>query len=223
MVKAYIMNIKKLSKLEIFEQYYQCMPLTRQKKIDAFSCKTDKMRSLAAGIVFMYGFLDFGIKKNKIEQMKFCYNEYGKPYLEDIPVQFNLSHAGDYAIAGFGNKELGIDMECIKREGKKISDRFFTEREQQYLKNIGEKKQEKQWREEFIKIWTRKESFVKAIGLGLSFGIRNIETLADENGKILIHKQYPLWNFYEYKIEDYQITICSQETEIYEKLIWIEI
>ena len=64
-------------------------------------------------------------------------------------------------------------MECIKREGKKISDRFFTEREQQYLKNIGEKKQEKQWREEFIKIWTRKESFVKAIGLGLSFGIRN--------------------------------------------------
>ena len=79
------------------------------------------------------------------------------------------------------------------------------------MENITEKQQ---WKEELIRIWTRKESFVKAIGEGLSFGLSNVETLAEENGTLLIHKQYPFWNFYEYKIEGYWITICSQEKEV---------
>lgn len=224
MVKAYIMDIKKLSEPEIFEKYYQQMPLTRQKKIDAFRHKKDKMRSLAAGIVLMQGLLDFGVLKGKTEPVIFHYNLHGKPYLETMPeLQFNISHAGNYAVAGFGTKELGIDIEWIGREGKRVADRFFTEREQTYLKNIVEKEQ---WKEEFIKIWTRKESFVKAIGTGLSFHLSDVETLegfAEETEEPLIHKQYPLWRFYEYRIKDYCITICSQEIEIDKKLVWVEI
>lgn len=221
MIKAYIIDIKKLSEPEVFEKYYQLMPFQRREKIDAFWQKADKMRSLAAGIVLRHGFQAAGLKKEQLWQDKFYYNQHGKPYLKDRPeIQFNLSHAGDYAVAGFGVKELGIDIEQIGRGTEKIAARFFTKGEQTYLKSIIGKEQ---WDQEFTRLWTCKESFVKAIGTGLSFGLLDIEVLIEEAGKLLINKQYPLWNFYEYKIENYSITICSQEKEADKSLCWVEI
>lgn len=220
MIKTYIMDIRQLTTPEVFQKYYNTMPMERRKKIDSLRQEEDKRRSLAAGTLLLHGLLELNIKMESWESLLFCYGKNKKPYLKNFPqIQFNLSHAGNYAIAGFGTKELGIDIEKIGRNGSKISSRLFTSKEQEYLKQIKEKEL---WYKEFTRLWTRKESFVKAIGIGLSFGFQSIETLTD-HADTPFHQQYqyPLWFFYEYTIKDYWITVCSQELEYYKELIWI--
>lgn len=216
MIRTYIMDIRQLSEPEVFQKNYWEMMPERQKKIDAFRQQNDKLRSLGAGILLKRGLLELGIQQ---EQEQLCYGKYGKPYLNNrSDIQFNLSHAGDYAVAAFGKKELGIDMEQAGRASMKMASRFFTKKEQEYLKNLQERKKQE---EAFIKFWTRKESFVKAVGVGLSFGIGCVETSVGKRVEILMEKEFPDYFFYEYQIEEYQIAVCSAETEIDENLRWV--
>lgn len=218
MIRTYIMDIRQLSEPEVFQKNYREMTPERQKKIDAFRQQNDKLRSLAAGIVLERGLSELGVWK---AQGQFCYGRYGKPYLNNrLDIQFNLSHAGNYAVAAFGNKEIGIDIEQVGRGNMKIVSRFFTKKEQEYLKNLPEgKRQEK----DLIKFWTRKESFVKAVGEGLSFGIECVETSVGKRAEILMEKGFPDYFFYEYQLEGYQIAVCSTETEIDETLRWVTV
>lgn len=226
MVKVYIMDICQLFKEETAVWHFQQLSEERQKKIKTYQQKEDRLRSLAAGIVMDRGLMDYHLREKEVN---ITYEKYGKPYLKEYPfIQFNLSHAGNYAIAGFGDRELGIDIEQIRRNSKGIVSRFFTELEQKYLKDIKEKESRQR---EFIRIWTRKESFIKAIGTGLSFGIDNVETceeLVDHTVILSEMEQNSMnksqfWFFYEYKLEGYQISVCSKEDDFFEKLIWINI
>lgn len=218
MITTYIMDIRQLTPPELFKNYYDAMPYERQEKINALRQEPDRRRSLAAGILLMYGLAERNIQT---EQLSFCYGPHHKPYLKHMPqIQFNLSHAGNYALACFGTKELGIDIEQIGRSINPRHARFCTEREQAYLGRISEKSA---WDQAFVKLWTRKESFIKAIGAGLSFPLNEVETLENNHAETPFHRQCQshLWLFYEYQIEGYQITVCSQETSCQKELIWI--
>lgn len=227
MIKVYIIDICQLFKEETAIYYFNQLSEERQNKIKAYRQEKDKLRSLGAGIVMDRGLMDYHLREKEV---KITYKKYGKPYLKEYPkIQFNISHAGNYAIAGFGDKELGIDIEQISRGSKGIASRFFTELEQEYLKNIKEKEIRDN---EFIRIWTKKESFIKAVGTGLSFGIANVETckkllnntiIISEQQENLKEKAEPPWFFYEYKLEGYQISVCSKENKFSKKLIWIKV
>lgn len=207
MVKVYLMDILQLSVPEIFAQEYRKMLPERKQAIDALGKKEDKWRSLAAGILRKRGLLELGIRE---EEEIFVRGLHGKEYLQGKPrVQFNLSHAGGYAAAAFGEQELGIDIERKDRKLYQVIRRCFTWQEQQYLQQYkGERKQE-----EAIRLWTRKESFVKATGAGLSYNLQNVEISKGANPVILEKGKFPVYVFYEYEISDYWLTVCSTEQE----------
>jgi 4'-phosphopantetheinyl transferase len=210
------MDVRLLSEAEVFEQMFQKMTKERQKKIKEYRKEADRQRSLAAGILLQKGLSDLGVLE---EAANIAYGEHGKPYIKGKPeIRFNLSHAGNYALAGFGEKPLGVDIERIGRVKKGIAKRFFTKKEQEYLEKLSGEERE----EGFTKLWTRKESFVKAIGTGLSFGISRVETSVGRQAEIVDMDNHDNnkeetgssgYFFYEYKIEDYRIAVCSQETE----------
>lgn len=104
--------------------------------------------------------------------MTFEINSHGKPFVRDSDVKFNLSHAGDCVLIGVTLQyDIGVDIEKA-RENKNIlalSKRFFSSSE--YLAiQAAENPQAA-----FYRGWTRKEAFIKATGLGLSFGLSNFE------------------------------------------------
>src|SRR5262249_14109583 len=103
---------------------------------------------------------------------RFDVNNYGKPSIESVDPQtralsFSLSHTrGCVAFAITSNALLGIDVERIDRSqrAQEIADRFFSKEEATWLsrysgdlRNI-----------HFTELWTLKEAFIKAIGVGLS-------------------------------------------------------
>ncbi|XP_021766541.1 uncharacterized protein LOC110730997 isoform X2 [Chenopodium quinoa] len=110
--------------------------------------------------------------------LKFKKNTYGKPEVDwqdvpDIswpPLHFNLSHTSSLIACGITTySPIGIDAEDKNRTTKNdvisFACRFFFPCEVDHLANISEPELQRQ---EFIKLWTLKEAFVKAIGRGFS-------------------------------------------------------
>lgn len=100
----------------------------------------------------------------------------GRPFWENnYGLDFNYSHSHDLWMIGFTNKgRIGVDIESMnqERDFQSLADRFFSKRESQVLKEIDNMRLK---REIFLKMWTAKESLVKALGVGLKNQINVIE------------------------------------------------
>jgi 4'-phosphopantetheinyl transferase len=100
----------------------------------------------------------------------FTVNAYGRPEItgQGSPrLRFNLSHTDGMAICAVVlDAEVGVDVEDTLRPGETvgIADRFFAPAEIAALRALPVERQ----RERFFELWTLKESYIKARGLGLS-------------------------------------------------------
>jgi 4'-phosphopantetheinyl transferase len=110
-------------------------------------------------------------------EIPFCTSTYGKPALA-APVkgrlEFNLSHSGDIALVAItNNSEVGVDVETIRPmpDALQIAKRFFSAAESDALKQLPPSEQATA----FLNLWTRKESFVKATGLGIANSLTRFE------------------------------------------------
>ena len=94
---------------------------------------------------------------------------HGKPVLLDDPeLSFNLSHSSGRAlIATARGMAIGCDIEWRNPElaCPKVARRLFAPVEYDALTALPPE----QWVEGFFNCWTRKEAYVKALGLGLSY------------------------------------------------------
>ena len=97
-------------------------------------------------------------------------SEHGKPFLPDSDLQFNLSHSVDLALYAFARgRDVGVDVERESRKVKaiEIAERFFSESEREYLRQLPEE----QLPVAFLRTWTRKEALLKALGTGIAGGL----------------------------------------------------
>ncbi|KAF5473873.1 hypothetical protein F2P56_005827 [Juglans regia] len=110
--------------------------------------------------------------------LKFKKNIYGKPEVEweDVddqqlpPLHFNISHTSSLIACGVTvNSPIGIDVEEKQRKLKNnvlaFARRYFSPYEVELLTAISDPEIQHQ---EFIKLWTLKEAYVKALGRGFS-------------------------------------------------------
>ena len=103
-------------------------------------------------------------------KLDFKYGKNGKPFLEGkhAPIEFNVSHSGSLAIIGVvKGYPLGVDVEYMKPDLNflELAQDFFSLGEIQKLKSLPEN----QLQVAFYRCWTRKESFIKAKGIGLGY------------------------------------------------------
>tara|TARA_B100000989_G_scaffold298309_2_gene287023 strand:+ start:490 stop:1230 length:741 start_codon:yes stop_codon:yes gene_type:complete len=103
-------------------------------------------------------------------EISFKAAQFGKPYLDDSSLSFNISHSGDLALVAITlNQEVGIDIEKWRflenLEG--LVKRNFSDREQQAWLTV----EDSQRQQTFFNLWTCKEAFIKATGRGLGMGV----------------------------------------------------
>ncbi|TNE95151.1 MAG: 4'-phosphopantetheinyl transferase superfamily protein [Gammaproteobacteria bacterium] len=114
--------------------------------------------------------------------LRFSLGAYGKPSLEGCSeIRFSQANAGDYTlIAVSRNRELGVDLErVVDVDFPAISNRFFSEDEKNALRKL----EVSEKLNAFFRIWTRKEAYVKALGVGLSYPMQVFSTSPiSENG-----------------------------------------
>jgi 4'-phosphopantetheinyl transferase len=93
----------------------------------------------------------------------------GKPFLRDDPdLAFNLSHSNGLALlATTRGGMIGCDIEWRNPElaCPRVAERLFAAEEYETLTALPLE----QWIAGFYNCWTRKEAYVKALGLGLSY------------------------------------------------------
>lgn len=130
--------------------------------------------------LYKYG-IDY--KSQKIEK-----GEYGKPYfLEKNEIHYNISHSDGITACYVGRFEAGVDAEPIKAFRPNVVKRVFSESEKEMFENAKDKDLL------FYKLWTLKESYVKAIGIGVSYPMKNI-SFSFENGKIISNVENCFFN-----------------------------
>lgn len=108
--------------------------------------------------------------------LSFELGPYGRPELRDAAappmapgrrLRFNLSNTrGLVACAVAWDVDIGVDVEAMDRatETVGVADRFFSEAEVAGLRALAPEKQ----RRRFFELWTLKEAYIKARGLGLA-------------------------------------------------------
>ena len=104
------------------------------------------------------------------ESIDFRFGKHGKPFLPGGP-SFNQSHSEDRIMIGVAAEgRLGVDIEEIRevRYLLGIADKNFGADEAARLHAFPEHER----LELFFRLWTRKEAFLKALGVGLTHPLR---------------------------------------------------
>ncbi|MGN7414749.1 4'-phosphopantetheinyl transferase family protein [Paenibacillus sp. SAF-068] len=144
--------------------------------------------------------------------LSFTRNSYGKPSLShhsDVP--FNVSHSGDWiALISGGTDELGVDVEKTAPIDMQIAERFFSAMESQFLTAEPDNRQ----LETFYRLWTLKESYIKAVGMGLSIPLDSFAILPDEAGAWQC-EQAGTYRFHSQRLDEgHMLAACSAGGEL---------
>lgn len=97
-----------------------------------------------------------------------------KPYIKDVSeFNFNISYAQNWVIFGFCNEEVGVDIEYVDKKFDffPLINEWFTKPEANFIERAYSP------RHEFFKLWTRKESLLKATSLGTVDDLQMINCL----------------------------------------------
>lgn len=116
--------------------------------------------------VFRLVVSDLSLEREKPLSLSYRYGERGKPYFQELPLFFSLSHSRDYVLCAVDEREIGADLQRLQGvdEGK-LAERFFSEPERLLLEHC-ESAEERQ--SLFFEFWTRKEAYGKLTGEGVA-------------------------------------------------------
>jgi 4'-phosphopantetheinyl transferase len=120
-------------------------------------------------------------------QWQFTAGARGKPRIQGPELRhtlsFSLSHTRGLVACAIGSDRfVGLDVERVDRpiDVREIADRYFSPREVTALDRCRDKAQAVR----FFELWTLKEAFAKAVGVGLSVPLNAMSFDLDEAGTI---------------------------------------
>lgn len=169
MVSVICVDISRLSDSD-YQALYEKATNERKHRAECCRYREDSLRCVAGDALLR---LALGNSAYTVAK-----TELGKPFIqgrEDF--HFNLSHGGNWAVIAFGSSEVGVDVECRRRDTdiEAVARRYFSPDERQYVFQ-----EEKDRHRRFYEIWTGKESYLKYLGTGLrkslaSFSVFSLE------------------------------------------------
>lgn len=203
-MKIYYAKIEKLMEEELHIAM-QLLPKERTDRIKRMKQKKSQIQSISAGLLLEYALQEIGLTGKTLTFLK---NEDGKPYIKEYPnLWYNLSHSGEYVALAVDEQPIGVDIERIRRDHQKLVKRFFSEEEALSLAD--------HWSDEvFTKLWTRKESYIKATGYGMRMPLDGFSTLEEQ---VKVNEKMPtemtslqvLYYLASFQMEeDYWMSVC---------------
>jgi 4'-phosphopantetheinyl transferase len=166
-------------------------------------------------------------------QLRFTYNEYGRPAVSDdqndCALNFNLAHSAELVLyAVTRERVVGIDIEYIHDDFAtlEIAEHFFSKDEVAALKSLPAD----QRTIGFFNCWSRKEAFIKAKGMGVSYPLdRFTVSLAPGEPPALLkvdddNREVARWKMYELKLgADYAAALIAAGAPItLKQRHWVE-
>ncbi|QQR91646.1 MAG: 4'-phosphopantetheinyl transferase superfamily protein [Myxococcales bacterium] len=157
----------------------------------------------------------------KPDQWRFAFGKHGKPFIASPDnakhLQFNIAHTdGAIALALGQHHYLGVDIENQSRSANilTLARRHFSSHEFDLLQNKTEAEQQKL----FFELWTLKEAYMKARGLGFALSLKHIcfELPLSDSIRLLANEhlqdnENAQWLFSSYHImEHYSLALAAK-------------
>ncbi|RGR15253.1 4'-phosphopantetheinyl transferase family protein [Bacteroides ovatus] len=186
------LEIQKLNHEDLLKIEYNTL---FEKKKDIL---TNVGRYLLYSILEEKGFLD--IESPPIIK----YNYYGRPYLCDIPIDFNISHKKEIVVCSVSSKGfVGVDIEKQATLNISTYNQILCKKEIDIINNATDKLAC------FYELWTKKEAVIKGEGLGFFMPIPNFENTWD-----YYKSSNHIWHIYTKRIKkEYILSIASNVIE----------
>ena len=100
-----------------------------------------------------------------------------KPRFPAYPdFHYNISHSGGVAVCGLSDHPIGIDLQKIPEDTRRIrliAKRFFSAQEQETLQTLHDQNEPEALCRLFCRYWTSRESYIKLTGRGLAESFQN--------------------------------------------------
>jgi len=197
---TFLKNDKLLNKL------LKRLPTNFYDKIINISNEKQRLLSLG-GRILLYN----AIKEGYISGEELIYKENQKPYINNSKKFFNITHSNSIVSLIVSEDEVGIDVERIKKANLKVATRFFCKNEIDFIDSSRDKN------DAFFTLWVRKESLLKAVGVGIKGGLSSI----DVSDFTLNKCDYDGVRYYfkEYFLEGFKLCACSKNNEFLDDYI----
>ena len=178
---------------------------SRMEKAMRFCFERDRLLCLGAGLLMIQA---LGIRN----ESELRYGEYGKPYASGYP-SFNISHSGEWCVLACGETDnIGVDIEEMNEKHLDVAPVVYTEAERDWMKTDPVQR--------FFRLWTWKESVMKATGMGMNLDPGSFEVLPFGEGKpVRIRNRN--WYARDERLEGCRVSVCADEP--IEQLRWTEI
>lgn len=210
MVRTWIADIRPLAENDVYCRYYAEAPDFRKIKADRIHAKRGKMQSIGVWALYEKVCRQYHLSKDAV---------------------YNFSHSGDYVLCTVADTAgAGCDIEEIKSLRMSVAKRFFCESEYRWIES--QRSEEKQC-QEFYRFWVLKESFMKAVRMGMKLPMNTYE-IRIETDDIPVLSMKPIaicgeFYFREYKLVKYgktvpyRIAVCTTDPEIDAELTEIQL
>lgn len=116
----------------------------------------------------------------------------GQPILKNYSFFLSISHSKDSICVALDEYPIGIDIETVRPLNENLMNRAFSPTERQTILSAQEPNSE------FVRLWTRKEAFLKQQGLGIK-GFDQLQSSPPQSAYLFSLRKENLW-----------ISICSE-------------
>ena len=195
-VKCYYFDVSALTGAQ-YDAALAALPWEeRRQRVGRLARPEARLLCLGAGTLLAYA-----LRQTGAADLTLAYGNNGKPRLAHHPdIHFNLSHSGTLAVCAVADRRVGVDVERPRAVSEALVRRVLTAEEQTWLAGQADPKAA------FIRLWTRKESFLKRSGEGLSSRPDGFSVLPPA-------EDVAPAGFAEKDISDYRVCVCCEGAE----------
>ena len=147
------------------------MSKDKRERIQSFRFLDDQKRSVAGEMLAR----KLISKSTSIEpgDILFSKTKFGKPFAENVDIEFNISHSNDMVACAVDKLPIGIDIEKIRPINLSVAKHFCSADDMFYIFGQNPTINELQYSEDieilkrFFEVWTKKEAYGKCKGTGI--------------------------------------------------------
>ena len=181
MIKVFTLQLEEAQYLpEYQETLLQYLPEAGRLRVRDRLNATSKLQTVSGELLARYSVGKYISKPDQEIVLRF--GKKGKPHIENLEnLHFNISHSGHYVVCAVATSELGIDVERVRKVNLRVAERFFSEKE---IADLMAQPEDNRMHY-FITLWTIKESYLKAIGRGLTQHLNSFTIIKNGDSYLL--------------------------------------
>ena len=175
----------------------ECFSEYRRERLASLRAEKRRGQSVAAELLLIHAVRS--VDASCELPLKLMTDPQGKPAIAGNALYFSLSHTEGFCVCAVGDRELGVDTERKRPYREALVRRFFHEEERRLLLRADDPA------ECFTLLWTLKESYLKALGCGLT---RPLDSLCLYLEPHIGLAGDPSVGFWHGKLDGFHVSLC---------------